>query len=250
MQVDNRWQWEQSVHPVYLAVDTTKDLLAERCKILSLAWTPDNVIVTKTFCGDCHSHMNDPAVDSPPRHVQNNPKNSRAFRWGVLQQAETGCNINSAGEITCFCHCHFRRQCWIFSAKAVSKSSSVSSWNICILRLFLINALLCVRKWPTHPPTHSESCRGSPAVFSSHMGSFWHFWVFTWGLAGGTLEVWRLSLRLLCSHIQPLRRMSGDPLEFSACLKAAFSSSSLNWSACLVSVEPSGFWRCSSNLTF
>ena len=50
--------------------------------------------------------------------------------------------------------------------------------------------------------------------------------VFTTGLAGETVQTFRL-LGHLCSHVQPLRRMPGDYLEFSACLKAAI----LNWLA-------------------
>ena len=121
---------------------------------------------------------------------------------------------------------------WPSSLKALLTYSLVSSMRMALIFIirylyalylyFLVSHLKRVKNPPsTWPFARSDSSRGYP-VFS-HELTLTLFRVFTRGLARETLEnVRSLSLGHLRSHIQPLQRMSGDSLEFSAGLKAAY----------------------------
>ena len=166
-----------------------------------------------------HAHT---TGDSLLRSVHNSNQSSRGFRWGLVQQAEAGCNISIPLWRSC--------DLFIYSFYTTSASALITanSLHISVGVFYMCGSTFpsrCVLEKSSSAPSVKVNSAGNPPL-CAHMGICR---LHPRGPGGESLhKLQSLSLSHLGSHIHLLQRNRTGSPEFIACLKAA-SLISLHW---------------------
>ena len=143
----------------------------------------------RTFSGVCLLHRNIATGDFPLRCVHHHTETPGAVGRRVVQQRQ-----DVKYEFLCGDH---------MSSTCTAPLFYPDIFTFFLLFIFLFLCRLCLK---CHQ--HNQLLAMNPAEDLLFLWLIQTF--FTVLLEAGSEEVWRLSLGHLCSHKQPLRKMSGD----------------------------------------